>query len=345
MKERVVVICPGRGTYTRESLGYLNRHRPRFDQFISDLDDARRALGQPTLTDLDQAATFAPGVHTRGEHASALIYACAYADFMALDRERYDVVAVTGNSMGWYVALACSGALDPRRAFAVINTMGSMMKERIVGGQLIYPIVDDEWRRKPELENLVEQAIADANACDGSEAHLSIRLGGYVVIGGNQPGLDHVLRALPKNQQYPFQLINHAAFHTPLLAETSRRAFDTLGADLFETPSLPVIDGRGHIWREYSTDPDELYRYTFGDQVVTPYDFTAAVTVALREFCPDRLILLGPGDTLGGAIGQILIETRWHGLSRKAEFSRRQQDDPFLISLGRSPAAASLASA
>jgi [acyl-carrier-protein] S-malonyltransferase len=40
-----------------------------------------------------------------GDNASLLIYACALADFAAIDRDRFEVVAVTGNSMGWYLAL------------------------------------------------------------------------------------------------------------------------------------------------------------------------------------------------------------------------------------------------
>src|SRR5690606_40799467 len=98
---------------------------------------------------------------------------------------------------------------------------------------------------------------------------------------------------------------------------------------------MPLIDGRGHIWMDYATDLEEIYQYTFEHQVIAPYDFTAAVTVSLKEFCPDRLILLGPGNTLGGAIGQILIQNKWHNIASKSDLSERQKQDPFLISLGR----------
>lgn len=334
-KERVVVICPGRGTYTKETLGYLRRFRPRFDALIAELDEARGELGQPSLSELDGADTFSPSLHLRGEHASALIFACAYADFLSLDRDRYDIVAVTGNSMGWYIALACAGVLDVRGAFDVINTMGSMMKDEVVGGQIIYPVVDEEWRRQAAMVDLVEQAMATTNAQEGCEVHVSIRLGGYMVIGGNQRGLTDIMRRLPAKENYPFQLMHHAAFHTPLLSDTSRRAFDELSRELFHAPRLPLVDGNGRLWQDYATDLDDLYRYTFDDQVVRPYLFSSAVTVALKEFNPDRLILLGPGNVLGGAIGQILVENRWSDITSKSEFADRQRSDPFLLSLGR----------
>jgi [acyl-carrier-protein] S-malonyltransferase len=86
---------------------------------------------------------------------------------------------------------------------------------------------------------------------------------------------------------------------------------------------------------DYATDLDAIYNYTFANQVLEPYDFTQAVSVCLKEFCPDRLVLLGPGNTLGGAIGQILIENNWKNIDSKAAFSELQKQDPFLISLGR----------
>ena len=334
-KERVVVICPGRGTYTKETLGYLKKYRQAYDEFFGFLDHKRRALGVPTLSDLDNEPVFKPGLHTKGEHASALIYACSYADFLSLDRDKYEVVAVTGNSMGWYIALAVAGVLDVPSAFEVINTMGSMMKEKIIGGQLIYPIVDGDWKHSPKQSQDLEEALSAVQKQEGCEAYISIRLGGYVVVGGNQKALDILQKTLPKIENYPFQLINHAAFHTPLLEQTSLTAFQTLSQDLFQKPQLPLVDGRGQIWMDYATDLEAIYNYTLGHQVVAPYDFTKAITVCLKEFCPDRLILLGPGNTLGGSIGQILIENNWRNLSSKSEFTDLQKTDPYLISMGR----------
>src|SRR3989344_8218879 len=118
-KERVVVICPGRGTYTKETLGYLKTFRPALNNFINPLDEKRTQVGMPTITSLDEEPVFKPQLHTKGENASTLIYACSYADYLSLDLEKYDIVAVTGNSMGWYIALAVAGALDVHGSFEV----------------------------------------------------------------------------------------------------------------------------------------------------------------------------------------------------------------------------------
>jgi [acyl-carrier-protein] S-malonyltransferase len=332
-KNRLAIICPGRGSYTKETLGYLNKYRPRINEFVDDLDTRRKSRGEPTITELDTAATFSPGVHTKGENASTLIYACSYADFQSIDLEKNEIVAVTGNSMGWYLALAFGGALNWASAFDVINTMGSMMKDKIVGGQIIYPVVKGDWIKSKELSATVEKAIHEARA-QGGEIYPSIHLGGYAVMGGDAKGLSLMMKLLPKIENYPFQLVNHAAFHTPLLKQTSERAFEILSPELFQTPTKPLVDGRGKIWQPYATDLEDLYRYTLDTQVVDTYDFTKAVTVTLKEFAPDKLVLLGPGNSLGGSIGQILVENKWLGIQNKADFSAYQKQDPFLISMG-----------
>ena len=109
-KETVLVVCPGRGTYNAPELGYLARHHGGAE-WLARFDAMRAGAGKETLSALDGAAKFSPAL-LKGDNAAPLIHACAYLDFLALDRERFEVVAVTGNSMGWYTALACAGAVS-----------------------------------------------------------------------------------------------------------------------------------------------------------------------------------------------------------------------------------------
>lgn len=334
-KKRALVVCPGRGTYTKETLGYLKQYGAPIREQLKFMDEMRADLGEPTITELDSAETFKANLHTKGEHASSLIYACSLADYHSINRDKYDICAVAGNSMGWYITLAVSGALQPDGAFNVINTMGSMMKEHIIGGQVIYPLVDESWQKNPAREREIHGIVETLKQQEGIEIHTSIYLGGYIVWGANKAGVDALLKGLPKVENYPFQLINHAAFHTPLLVETSNKAFGLLPQDLFHRPQVPMIDGRGVIWSPYSTSIEALYSYTLDHQVVAPYDFSKSISVALKEFAPDCIILLGPGSSLGGSLGQILIANNWQFISSKNEFSERQKNDPFILAMGR----------
>lgn len=334
-KKRAVVICPGRGTYNKEELGYLSRLHSDKSDMIRVIDDQRSALGQITIKELDSANSYQMKKHTAGENASSLIYACARGDYLDIDPEQYEVVAITGNSMGWYIACALAGALSHENAATLINTMGSMMTEGVIGGQAIYPIVDDNWQMNPEKISAVNRAIESINQHPDCELHESIRLGGYVVFGGNEKALKSLSEFLPNiEDRYPMRLFNHAAFHTPLLDNIVIEAQASLPVSLFGAPDIPMIDGEGKIWQPLSTNTDELYQYTLGTQVNSVYDFSKAIEVSVKEFAPDVLIVPGPGATLGGAIAQTLIAQQWFGLTSKQEFIARQKSDPVVLAMG-----------
>jgi [acyl-carrier-protein] S-malonyltransferase len=335
-RKTALVICPGRGTYNKDGLGYLARHHADKAEFIGAVDAARQELGQETVSALDSAGRHSLAKHTRGDNASPLIYACAYADFLSIDRDGFDIVAVTGNSMGWYIALACGGSLTAMGGLKVVNTMGALMQQASIGGQTVYPLVDESWREVPEKRSEV-MALVDAIDARGDHAlYLSIDLGGMLVLAGNDAGLDALEKVLPPlDQRFPMRLANHAAFHTPLQAPVSAAALDQLGAGLFQQPKIPLIDGAGRIWWPHSTSQELLHRYTLDTQVVEPYHFARAIAVGVREFAPDTIIVLGPGITLGGSIIQSLIAANWKGMTDRASFEDHQACDPFVISMGR----------
>ena len=334
-KPTALVVCPGRGTYNAGELGYLDRHGA--DAAFLDMADAyRTAQGQPTLRALDRADGYMASLHQRGDNASALIFACSYTDFLGLDRAAIEVVAVTGNSMGWYTALGCAGALDPQPALALVNTMGLYMQEASMGGQAIWTLVDEDWRAIPGRRQALLDAVAQIDGHDGQELSISIELGGMLVLAGNTAGLAAMTALAPKGPgRFPLPLPGHAGFHAGMQAPVSQRAMATIAREDFHGPAIPLIDGSGRIWRPYATDPGALWDYTLGEQVVETYDFTAAMRVGVREFAPDRVIVLGPGETMGSAVAQCLIAERWRGLDSKTAFIDAQARDPFVLAMGR----------
>ncbi|MCY7297377.1 ACP S-malonyltransferase [Alteromonas sp. a30] len=334
-KQTALVICPGRGTYNKDELGYLQRYHADKLHILDAIDTERVINKQISVRELDSMKSYNMRQHTAGENAASLIYACSKADFMSINREAFDIVGVTGNSMGWYIALAVAGALSEQNAAKLINTMGSMMAGGTIGGQSIYPIVDEQWKVSAELVEQVQNALMTVNQTPDAELYESIRLGGYMVFGGNEKALKMLDTLLPKlEDRYPMRLFNHAAFHTPMLDAIAVKARQVLPASLFSAPELPLIDGTGKIWQPYSTDVTQLHDYTLGTQVNCTYDFTKAIEVSIKEFAPDKLIVLGPGATLGGAIAQTLIMHNWQDLKDKADFIARQKADPFLLAMG-----------
>lgn len=331
---RVVVVCPGRGTYTKAELGSLGRLHPDKTALFARFDALRRAEGQESLVDLDGAASYSVARHTRGDNASALIYAASLADLLSL--RGVEVAAVTGNSMGWYTALACAGALTAEDGFRVVNTMGTLMQEALIGGQIVHPVMAEDWRPDPARKAALLARVAAIAARPGRILTLSIDLGGMLVLAGNAAGLaDFEAEVPPEQGRFPMRLANHAAFHTALQAPVAERGRALLPEDLFGQPNTPLIDGRGAVWWPRATDTRALRDYTLGHQVTEAYDFTRAITVAAREFAPDAFVVLGPGTTLGGAVAQSLILAGWRGLTDRAAFQARQAEHPLLIAMGR----------
>lgn len=335
MTRKAVLICPGRGTYNAPELGYLARHHATRAELISRFDAIQAEAGRETLSALDGAAKFSVSTYSRGDVASPLICACSLADAAAL-ADDIEVVAVTGNSMGWYLALAAGGALTPEDGFRVVDTMGALMQEHLIGGQLVYPWIGDDWRADMARKAELLARVADIKAKPGHTLHLSIDLGGMLVLAGDEAGLSAFEAAVPAiGGRFPMRLANHAAFHTVMQAPVAEMGRAALPVSLFRQPNKPLIDGRGSIWWPGAADIEALWRYTFDTQVCETYDFTAAIRTAAREFAPDLFIVTGPGGTLGGAVAQSLVLAQWQGMEDKSGFEAVQAEKQLLVSMGR----------
>ena len=166
-KKTAIVIFPGRGTYGKEELGYLTRHHSDKAAFIDGVDAWRSSQNRTPISALDSAKSYAASKHASSINASALIYTCALADFAAINRDKIDIIGVCGNSLGWYLTLAAAGALNPDNAVRLVDTMGALMEEQGVGGQLIYPFVDEDWRFSDARMKAVSDAL-HAGRTEGS---------------------------------------------------------------------------------------------------------------------------------------------------------------------------------
>jgi acyl transferase domain-containing protein len=358
---RALLVTPGRGTYSVEDLWPERRLAAAdaaggpeaagaraFREAVASLDTARTLRGARPLEDVVRASGARQGHELPPDVVSALIFAAGAADAGALaaaeEAGALRAVAVVGLSLGWYTALHLAGALPLADAARVVDFTGAWQAARDqVGGQLVHPVVaDEDWRRDPAREASLERALEDVAAGLAGRAWRSIRLGGYEVLAGDEAGLAALAAALPREERkggiaYPMRLPGHSAFHTPLMAPMSEAAQEPLTELDWRAPRVPLVDGRGAIWRPRIASPDALLDYTAGAQVVETYDFALSLRVALREHAPDVVIALGPGDTLGGPIGQTLVREGWEGIRDREAFRRRQAGPrPILLSMGRS---------
>ena len=88
-KKRIVVICPGRGTYTRETSGYLNPYDITIQSQIKWIDKQRKNAGLQTISELD-ASTFKAKTHMVGENAAEIIQMASIAISMGAKKSDFD---------------------------------------------------------------------------------------------------------------------------------------------------------------------------------------------------------------------------------------------------------------
>jgi len=327
--KRALVLCPGRGSYGRDALGSLEHiDSPALDAF----DSMRSRFGRPTVREMDAAEKYASKIHIRGENASALTAGVSLADLDQIDSSKFNIVGVIGNSMGWYTALGYAGALSMADCAELIETMGQYQAGNIVGGQIVYPLVADDWTMNTAAIQRLEGIVATTPGL-----HWSIRLGGQAVLGGTEEALAAATEALPPIERgshtFPIRLPLHSAFHTPLMEATALAAKTDLANLTWQSPAVTMVDGLGRVFRPHSADPETIRDYTLGAQVTDTFDLSLSIKTALRSVAPDAVILPGPGSNLGSAVAQAMIEEGWNGIRNREDFIARQNAEPVLLSM------------
>jgi len=338
---RAAVAFPARGSYGPASLGSLPPAHP----WVRRADQLRREAGLPPLSDLDRAPGFDPAVHLRSANASPLTFLCGLLDAERIAGD-HEVVVVVASSTGWYTALAASGALEFDDAFRLVQTMALLAEEPIVdddpGGQLIYPLTDDEWRTAPMHASSLESALAEHGAGNGHTpaVHRALELGAFSVLSGSGAGLGRVAAALTPvligTRRFPLRPAMQEAWHTPLRAAAAAAAAQRLDGLAWAAPNVTLIDGRGARFTPYSTDPAELAHHTIAEQPVTTYDFARSMRAALRDYAPDVILLPGPGASLGEVTAQLIVSEGYRGIRTRADLEEAQAGaTPILLSMRR----------
>ncbi|HEX6129801.1 MAG TPA: ACP S-malonyltransferase [Candidatus Limnocylindria bacterium] len=338
---RAGLVFPGRGSYTAASLGTLPADHP----LVERAEELRARYDLEPLLALDGAERFEPARHLRPANASPLILLASMLDAETALAD-HDVVAAAGNSLGWYTSLAVSGALPFDDAFRLVQEIGLLQElpaegeEAPRGGQVIYPLADATWQPVPELEAAIGAALQDGGGQEAGAVFPSVDLGGYAVLAGDEAGIARLLRSLPPvrigERLFPLRLAQHGPYHTPLVAHVAEAARGSLTDLDWGPPRFSLVDGRGARWTPWSTDPAALGEYTLGEQLTTPFDFASSVTVLLREHAPDALVLPGPGNSLGGICGQLVVAEGYRGIRSRADFEAAQATDrPVVLSMRR----------
>jgi acyl transferase domain-containing protein len=333
-RPRTVFVCPGPDAYGPAWLGSLPPDHPA----VHAAERIRVEYGLEPLRALDGAG-FDPNRHLRPANAAPLTFMVSLLDAERAEQDQ-KLVGVVGSAGGWHGALAVAGALPFEDAFRLTQEVALLREQAFAhdhGGQVIYPLLDGDWKPNADLR----AALADILA-DGGGQHTvftSIELGGFAVLAGDEPAVAHLLERLPSvafsGRRFPMRLAMQGPDHTPLAEEVAETAADRLSGLRWQQPHTTLIDGRGARWTPWSSDPDTLRDYTLGAQLTAPYRFATAVRVALRELAPELVVAAGPRSSLAGILGQLVVEEGYRGVRSRGAFEAAQRSAaPIVLSMG-----------
>lgn len=332
-RPRALLVCPGGGPTGMAPPGSLADH-----PLVGAVDAMRLEYGLEPLAELDRAP-FDPSRHLRPANAAPALFVRTLLDAERIE-EDLEIAVVVGSSVGWYAALAVSGALPIGDAFRLVQEVSLLREDAAAqgGGQVIYPLLDSRWQPSADAQAAVADVLTDPGAA-AHPAFESIDFGGFVVLAGDEIGLGRLMEQLPAvrhgERHFPLRLAAQGPEHSPLAEGVAEAASDRLSSLGWRAPRLPLVDGRAARWSPWSTDPATLRDHTLGPQLVEPYRFSLGLRVALREYAPDHVVVAGGRGGMMAIVGQVIVGEGYRGLRSRAAFETAQRSArPLVLSVG-----------
>ena len=113
----------------------------------------------------------------------------------------------------------------------------------------------------------------------------------------------------------PYILMLHGVLSSRVQWQANINALSVFGR-----PVVVELFGHG---RSPTPDKAEFYK---------PEAYCLEFERIRKEIGTDKWFVVG--NSLGGATAQALIDIQWQGLKSKQDFVQRQQDEPFILSMG-----------
>ncbi|EAQ79138.1 type I polyketide synthase [Blastopirellula marina] len=277
---RIAFLFPGQGSQYEGMLRDLVRQSPAAAQMMSEADAAMRRLGYPIFADLAWNAPTQLGADVWKTQIAMLL-----ADLIclaALSERGVKPDVVLGHSYGEFPALYAAGVwnLDAVIRMTRARCDGINATSLNNAGLLATTAPPEE----------IKQVIA---AC-GCQAYLAnYNAPDQTVIGGKLAALEQLSNALAA-KSYPTRILAvPAAFHTPLMAGSSRMLQQALETADMRTPQTPFIST---VDNNLTEDPVRIRR-NLGVQLTTPVKYAPLIEQLALE-TPTIFVEVGPQQTL-----------------------------------------------
>lgn len=273
------------------------------------VEEAEQALGEP-LAHLVLEATAEQLARTREAQLAVLLTSLVVwqAAGPAI-RERREVAAFAGHSLGQVTALIAAGVLplDDGVRFAARRA------------ELTQAAADARPGRMAALLGATpEQADkACAAAPDGCWV-ANDNAPGQIVVAGTPDGVDAAVeRAKELGVKRAMPLKVGGAFHTPLMAGARDGLVEVLASATFAPPSAPVVSNHDGV----AYEDGEGWRGRLADHVTVPVRWRAGME-RLRSLGAAAFLEVGHGSMIAGVAKRTVPDVATHGIATPDDLSK-----------------------
>ena len=175
-KKTALIVCPGRGSYTKSnSVIFRATMRMRAICWPASMPGERRP-GKRRSANSTVPALQPGDIHARRQRVLADILLLVRG--LRARHDEIDIVAVTGNSMGWYGLPVGTLWISPMRSISSIRWATWYTTRKAVNH---IPLTHDEWQPDVERRKSLDGAVTQMNrkivSCTGRSARWRRRFG------------------------------------------------------------------------------------------------------------------------------------------------------------------------
>ncbi|MGW7329911.1 type I polyketide synthase [Streptomyces sp. NPDC054840] len=284
-KPEVVFLFPGQGAQYPGMGADLYRTEP---VFRAALDRCAELLLPHLGWDVREVAFRADGEETRERLRQTLytqptVFSVDYATAQLLLSWGVEPSAMTGHSLGEYVAACLAGVFSLEDILRVVARRAQLMQD-LTPGRMLSVLLDEE---------------ALTRALDGRATIAAVNAPGSCVVAGTPEEVAEARRVLEAQGASVRELETSHAFHTALVESALPGLEEVLRSVTLNAPRIPFLSNVTGTWitDEQATDPAYWVAHTR-----RPVRFSDGVA-ALAQRGPAVFVEAGPGSQLGGLVG------------------------------------------
>ncbi len=246
---------------------------------------------------------------TKVTQPAIFVHSCIVHELL---REKNPVPSfVAGHSLGEYSALAASRSLSFETGLELVKLRGQLMQD--AGEQNPGTMAAIIGLSPDELSDICKIAgktgiVVPANYNSPSQ----------IAVSGSLAGVKEVIvLAKTAGAKRAMELVVSGAFHSPLMAQATKKMIIALNNAEFKKPLCPIVP---NVSAKPTRQPEEIREY-LAQQLTNPVLWVASIEAIITQGVT-KFYEIGPGKVLSGLIRRINRDTESISIDKAGDLSK-----------------------